>query len=372
MVPCAGDVGRGSETTRLLTLNRSQAGQRKIPDFMDTATHQHGDPHDPQHAYEGHDHTHGAIDPHLLSTERGLWAIKWSFFGLLATALFQAAIVALSGSVALLADTLHNLGDAATALPLWLAFTLARRTPTARFTFGYGRLEDVAGVVIVVAIFLSAVLVGYESLEHLHSPRPIAYLGSVMVAAVVGFLGNEAVARLRIRVGQDIGSAALIAEGHHARTDGLTSLAVLLGAIGVWLNYPLADPLVGLLITLVILRIAWTSGKSVLLRLLDAVDPEVVEEIRTAAQETPGVADVTEVRVRWVGHRLYAELNLAVPPQYSIEQGHDIAKEVRHALLHQLRYLSQATIHIDPVTASGEAHHRIAEHAHDEHPSHSH
>lgn len=322
--------------------------------------------------FPGHDHLSGMLDPHLLSTQRGMWAIKWSCLGLLATALFQGITVTLTGSVALLADTVHNLGDAATALPLWLAFSLARRKATARFTFGYGRLEDLVGVLIVTTILASAFVVGYESLDHLRSPRPIAYLSSVMVAAVVGFLGNEAVARLQIRVGQEIGSAVLIAEGQHARTDALTSLAVLVSVAGTWLHYPLADPLVGLLISLVILRIAWVSGKSIALRLLDAVDPAVVEEIKTAACETPGVTEVTEVRVRWVGHRLYAELNLAVPPQWSIEQGHEIAKEVRHTLLHQLRYLSQAIIHIDPANASGEAYHRMTEHSHDELPLHDH
>lgn len=319
-----------------------------------------------------HDHTHGVTDPVLLTSRRGIWATKWSFLGLLATALFQGAITVASGSVALLADTIHNLGDAATALPLWLAFLLTRRIPNNRFTYGYGRAEDFAGLMIVATILLSALLVAKESIERFLHPQPFGYLGAVTVAAVVGFLGNEAVARLRIKVGKEIGSAALVADGYHARADGLTSLAVLFSVVGVGVNYPLADPLVGLLITLAILRIAWTSGKPVFLRLLDAVDPTVVGEIKDAARLTAGVAQVTEARVRWLGHRLHAELNIAVDPNLSIEEGHEIAKEVRHALLHKLPYLSHATIHLDPATASGEAHHRIAEHAHDELPTHSH
>jgi cation diffusion facilitator family transporter len=189
---------------------------------------------------------------------------------------------------------------------------------------------------------------------------------------LVGFIGNEAVAIFRIRVGKEIDSAALLADGYHARVDGLTSLAVLVGAVGVWLGYPLADPIVGLLITIAILRIVWDSAKSVFTRLLDGVDPEVVEEIRHAAGDVRGVEDVSEVRVRWLGHRLHAELNVAVTPELTVEGGHEIANEVRHQLLHHLRYLSHATIHIDPATASGEAHHRITDHEHDGLPVHSH
>jgi cation diffusion facilitator family transporter len=311
-------------------------------------------------------------DAVLLTSRRGIWAVQWSFIGLLATALFQAVIVSVSGSVALLADTIHNVGDALTALPLWLAFLLARRDSSRRFSYGYGRMEDAAGVVIVVTIAMSAAAAGYQSLARLFHPQPLLYPGWVGVAAAVGFLGNEAVARLRIRVGKEIGSAALVADGHHARVDGLTSLAVLVGAAGAWLGYPVLDPAVGCVITVVIVRLAWAAGKTVLLRLLDAVDPEVLEEIRRTAAQAGGVEDVTETRVRWTGHRLHAELNIAVDPALPVEQGHAIANEVRHRLLHHLRYLSNATIHVDPATASGEVHHRIAEHAHDGLRTHSH
>ena len=176
----------------------------------------------------------------------------------------------------------------------------------------------------------------------------------------------------RIKVGRQIGSAALIAEGQHARIDGLASLAVLIGAIGVGIGFPVGDPLVGLLITLVILKIGWDSGKSLFARLLDGVDHEVIDEVRHAANHVPGVEDIAEVRVRWIGHRLLAEVNIAVRSDLTVEQGHDIATEVRHQLLHHLRYLSNATIHIDPINASGERHHRIEEHVHDELPTHSH
>ncbi|MBI5044851.1 MAG: cation transporter [Candidatus Levybacteria bacterium] len=319
-----------------------------------------------------HSHTHGAIDPSIFTTQRGIWAVKWSFLGLFATALFQVVIVLFTGSVALLADTIHNIGDAATAIPLWIAFTLARWKPSKRFTYGFGRVEDLAGVAVVLTILFSAIIAGYESIDRLFHPQTVGYLWWVIIASVIGFLGNEVVAIFRIKVGKEIGSAALIADGYHARVDGLTSLAVLFGAVGVWLGYPLADPIVGLLITVAILRIVWESGKAVFTRLLDGVDPEVIDEIKHAVNHTQGVQDVTEVRVRWLGHRLHAEVNIAVSPELSVEKGHEIANEARHQILHHLRYLSNATIHIDSVNASGEEHHHIVEHIHDDLPVHSH
>jgi cation diffusion facilitator family transporter len=292
--------------------------------------------------------------------------------GLMATALLQLVVVLLSGSVALLSDTIHNFGDAATAIPLGIAFALTRLGVSRRFTFGYGRVEDLAGVVIVLIILFSAVVAGYQALERLISPQPVGFLWMVAAASLVGFIGNEAVAVFRIRVGREIGSAALVADGYHARTDGWTSLAVLAGAVGVWLGYPLADPIVGLLIAGAILVIVWQSGKAVFTRLLDGVEPEAIEEIRHAASQVPGVEDVSEVRARWLGHRLHAEVNVAVNPDLSVAEGHAIAREVHHQLLHHLSYLSGAVIHIDPVQEAGEEHHRVAAHSHDGLPTHSH
>jgi cation diffusion facilitator family transporter len=326
--------------------------------------------HAAEHA--SHDHTHGALDPVLLTTEKGMWAVKWSLVGLLVTACLQAVVVAFTSSVALLADTIHNFGDAATAIPLWVAFAMARRKPTARFTYGFGRVEDVAGIAILVAMLASAGVAAYESISRLLQPQEIHYLGAVAAASLIGFAGNEMVARFRIRVGRDIGSAALLADGQHARIDALTSLGVLAGVIGVWMGYPQADALVGLAITLVIFKIVWESGKSLFTRLLDGIDPEVIDEVRHAADHVDGVLEVTDVRVRWLGHRLLAEVNIAVASALSVEEGHRIAHEVRHQLLHHLPYLANATIHVDPAEASGEHHHRIANHAHDELPTHSH
>jgi cation diffusion facilitator family transporter len=238
-----------------------------------------------------------------------------------------------------------------------MAFTLERRKPTKRFTYGLGRVEDLAGMSIVLIILLSALLAAYESIHRLIHAEPVTNLWAVVIASIVGFLGNEGVALFRIRVGKEIGSAALIADGYHARADGLTSLAVLGGAIGVWLGFPLADPLIGLFITIAILRIVWESARSVFGRVLDGVDPQVVDEILHAIDHVEGVKDVSEVRVRWLGHRLLAEVNIAVESHLTVEQGHAIAVNVQHELMEHLKYLSNATIHVDPTHQSGEEHH---------------
>jgi cation diffusion facilitator family transporter len=368
----------------LLGLHESSPGTYGMPAAhslgQEDMTHGHKSPVTPSRM-EGtsmssphlpHAHTHGPVDPTILTTQRGIWAIKWSLFGLGATALVQVVIVWLSGSVALLADTIHNFGDAATAVPLWIAFVLARRPASQRFTYGLGRVEDLAGILIVGLILCSAIVAGYQSLSRLLNPQPIAYLGAVAVAAMIGFLGNEAVALFRIKVGKDIGSAALMADGYHARVDGWTSLAVFVGTIGTWFGYPIVDSIVGLVIALAILRLVWESGVAMFTRLLDGIEPTVLEEVKHAVRHTPEVHEVTQVRVRWAGHRLHAELNIAVRPQLSVAQGHAIATEVRHQLLHHLPHLANAMIHVDPLDASGEEHHWIVEHVHGDLPAHAH
>ena len=333
-------------------------------------THDHGEEH--HHDQGGRGHTHGAVDPSIATSERGIWAVKWSFAALFITALLQVVVVVLSGSVALLSDTIHNFGDALTAVPLWVAFALSRLGASRRFTFGYGRVEDLAGVVVVLIILFSGIVAGYQAVERIIHPTPVGILWAVAAAALVGFVGNEGVAIFRIRVGRQIGSAALVADDYHARTDGWTSLAVLVGAVGVWLGYPLADPIVGLIIAAAILVIVWQSAKMVFTRLLDGVDPEVIDEIRRAVSHVEGVEDVAEVRARWFGHRLRAEVNVAVDPDLSVAEGHAIAREVNHRLMHGLRYLDMAVVHVDPVQEVGEEHHRVAAHSHDGLPPHSH
>jgi cation diffusion facilitator family transporter len=337
-------------------------GGQGYKDSYHHGDHEHG--HGVSASHQGHGHTHGVVDPVLATTARGIWAIKWSFVILGVTAALQLGIVMLSGSVALLADTIHNVGDAATAVPLWMAFLCARRTASARFPYGFGRVEDVAGVVIILIMMGSAIVAGYEAVHRLMHPQPLTFLGLVVAAGLVGCVGNEWVAVFRIRVGRDIASAALIADGYHARADGLTSLAVVLGALGVWLGFPAADPLIGLVITAMIVGIVWQSTKAVFTRLLDGVDPAMIAEIRHAVQHTPEVQEVTQVRARWLGHRLHAELNITVSPELSVAQGHAIATEVRHQLSHHVPHLANAIIHVDPLDASGEEHHRIAAHRH--------
>jgi len=333
--------------------------------------HGHHKEHSGSHAHE-HGHIHIASDSALLDSQKGIWAVKWSFAGLFVTALLQAVVVIFTGSIALLADTIHNIGDAATAIPLWIAFTIAQWKPNKRFTYGYGRAEDLAGIAVVLIILFSALFAGYESINRILDPQKIGNLWAVMLASIFGFIGNEVVAQFRIKTGKEIGSAALVADGYHARIDGLTSLAVLFGALGVWAGFPLADPIVGLVITVMIFRIVWDSAKAVFLRVLDGVDTGIVEEIEHSTKHVSGVEGVSEVRVRWIGHRLHAETNIAVKSTLTVEQGHAIAKEVRHQLLHHLKYLANATIHIDPINYSGEQYHAIEHHKHGNLPEHSH
>lgn len=258
------------------------------------------------HSHDVHEKVDAAMETH----ERGISALKISLLGLGATALFQVVIVAISGSTALLADTIHNFGDAATAVPLWIAFSLIRRGQTRRFTYGFGRAEDVAGVIIVGLIFFSACVAGYESVLKLITPQPVTHLPWVAAAAIIGFLGNEAVAIFRIRVGTEIGSAALIADGQHSRVDGFTSLAVLIGAIGVWVGIPILDPLIGLTITVAILFIVKDAAKAVFLRLLDGVEPRILAQVEHAPLHIEGVQEVHQARARWLGHKVHADVHI--------------------------------------------------------------
>lgn len=308
--------------------------------------------------HSSHHHTHGFVDTILL-TNRGIWAVKWSFIALIATTIIQAVVVYFSGSVALLGDTVHNLGDAFTAIPVGLAFLFGRKKPTKRFTYGFGRLEDVAGIFVVLAILVSGLFAGYASIERFFNPQQVEHLGAVVLASLIGFIGNEAVAIFRIKVGKEMNSVALIADGYHARTDGLVSLGVLFSVLGVWLGYPLADPIIGLIMTAAIFKIVWESSVVVITRMLDGVDPDLVDKIRDEAMQVIGVEEVNEIRIRWIGHSLHSEVNITVNSRLSVEEGHNIAKQVRHSLLHHLQFLSEAIIHVDPANASGERFHEM-------------
>jgi cation diffusion facilitator family transporter len=315
------------------------------------------------HLLSPHSHdTAERVDGALRTSGLGLRTVGWSFAVLAGTALAQLAVVLLSGSVALLGDTVHNLADALTAVPLAAAFWLGRRPATRRYTYGLGRCEDLAGVVVVLVIAASAVLAGYQAVLRMLHPQPVTHLWAVAGAGLVGFAGNELVAQLRIRVGRRIGSAALVADGVHARTDGFTSLAVVLGALGVALGFSLADPLVGLVIAALILLVARDAARDVLRRLLDAVDPAAVALAERTAAEVPGVVAADQVRMRWIGHRLHAELAAAVDPRLTVEQAHQLAHQVEHALVHAVPRLASAVVHVEPAAGAAEAHDTLAHH----------
>jgi cation diffusion facilitator family transporter len=294
------------------------------------------------------------------ASAQGMRALWISLAILVLTASLQAVVVAFSGSIALLGDTLHNAADALTAVPLAVAFVVGRRPPTRRYTYGYGRAEDLAGVAIVLIMSLSAIAAAWEAAQRLAHPHPVSDLAAVAVAAVIGFAGNEFVAGYRIRVGRRIGSAALVADGLHARTDGFTSLAVLLGVGGVALGLNWADPVIGLAITIAILAVLRQAVREIYRRLMDAVDPALVDQTERVLRSVPGVLDVGEVRMRWIGHRLRAECEITVEATASAVQAHQVAVAAEHELLHALPRLSAALVHADPQPAhDADDHHSL-------------
>lgn len=336
--------------------------------------HEHGE-HD--HDEHEHDHDHGffrslfsrhshdstsSIDSALESSEKGIRALWISLVGLGVTAVLQLVVALLTGSVALLNDTFHNFADAFTALPLWLAFSLGRRRPSDRYPFGYGRAEDLAGGAVVAMIALSAVVAAWEAVNRLLHPTEVRYLGAVIVASLVGFAGNELVAQYRIRVGREIGSAALVADGLHARTDGLSSLGVLAGALGVVAGFEQADAIAGLVIAALIVSVLRQAASDVIARLMDAVDPALAERARRVLTGVDGVEGVGELRVRWIGHRLHAEAEITVDGDLPLSTAHRISEDARHRLLHDVPRLTSAIIHTDPCGHDGVDHHADVDH----------
>ncbi|CAN5345447.1 cation diffusion facilitator family transporter [soil metagenome] len=303
-------------------------------------------------------HSHDAadsIDNALEASKEGVRALKISLVILLVTTVLQLAVVAISGSVALFADTIHNFSDALTAVPLWIAFILGRRAATRRYTYGFGRAEDLAGLFIVLVVAASAIVAAWQSIDRLVNPQPLHNLWWVLAAGVIGFLGNEIVAVYRIRVGQKIGSAALVADGIHARTDGFTSLAVVVGAIGVMLGFPLADPIVGLIISAAILVLLWGTVRSVGRRLMDGIEPELAEKARTALNATPGVIDVLRLQLRWVGHRLQGAATLVVADK-PLSEVEVILHEARRQLAHSLPNLDDMVLSTTSVRTDATPH----------------
>ena len=347
---------------------------RSAAHLDDASDHGHKDGPDDDHHHHEHDHLDGwwhrlrhtlseltgghshdaadQIDDALEANQAGRRALLISLAGLGVTALLQAVVVVVSGSVALLGDTFHNVADALTAVPLLIAFALGQRPASKRFTYGFGRAEDLAGLFVVAMIALSAVFAAYEAIRRLLNPQDVHHLWAVAAAAVVGFIGNELVARYRIRVGRRIGSAALVADGLHARTDGFTSLAVLLGAGGAALGWWWADPVVGLLITIAILGVLRSAVAQVGARLMDAVDPATVDQAVAAICSVEGVEAVSDLRMRWIGHSLRAEAGITVDPDLTVIQGHDVAHHVEEHLIAYVGRLNAATIHVSPRTSA--------------------
>jgi len=295
--------------------------------------------------------------------DRGIRALVVSSVGLLVTFVLQIAVVVIGRSAALLADAVHNLADVFTAVPLWIAFALSRRQANRRFTYGYSRAEDIAGVTVVLFIVASAVFAGYAAAQKWSSHTATTHLGLGMAAALIGAIGNELVAIYKIRVGKAIGSVALVADGQHSRADALTSIGAFLGILGVFLGFAWADPLMGLLISAAILYIAWDSGREVFSRIMDAIEPETVGQIERAAGSVAGVHRVDEVRARWIGHRVMVELAIQVAPDLTVAEGHRIAEEVRHELLHRIPQLADAHVHVNPAWEGVDPYHAVtAEH----------
>lgn len=343
--------------------------------------HEHGEHEHDEHTHDAgvwgwltaifhsHDHSHDhsalATDQSFLDNQAGIRTV-WIALGLLLlTTLLQILIFWLSGSVALLADTAHNLVDALNSLPLLIAFYLARRAPTRRYNYGFGKAEDVAGIFIVLSIAVSAGFILWESFPKLLNPQPLTNVGWVAAAAIIGALGNEAVAWIQIRTGRQIGSAALEADGLHARADGFTSLAVLVAAIGSWLGFPMIDPIIGLIIGVMILFITRQAAVTMWHRLMDAVEPELLEKAEQVIAQEQAVRDLRRIRMRWMGNRLHAEAHIAVEPQLTTSESHAIAERVRHKLFHHIARLAEVVVHVEPWTAAGDTYHDETKHHED-------
>ncbi len=298
----------------------------------------------PPYSYHHHDPSGST------GTARGIQALRFSLWVLGLTAAGQAVVVWLSGSVALLADTIHNLSDALVALPLWFAFSISKRKPTPHYPYGFYRVEDLAGLCVLLAIFASGLWTGWESIQRIIDPKVPQNILLGIVAGLVGGLGNEIVARYRLKVGKEIRSLALMAEGHHARVDALTSLGVVVGLGLVALGFPLADPIVGLIITAFIFSIVFEVGKDIVPRIVGKADADEIEEIRSVAKKIEGVKGVGGIKLQWLGHRCFADVCIAVSPLIAVSEAHRITEGVRHELLHHISALVDVTIHADPHT----------------------
>lgn len=297
----------------------------------------------------GHAHSHESPrrNDALFTSELGIRTLKWSLILLGATTVFQIFIYLASGSVALLADTVHNFGDTLNSVPLLISFYLGRRLATRRFTHGYGRAEDVAGLFIVASIAFSAGYILLETVQKFINPQPILNTGWVVVASIIGFLGNEAVAILEISVGRRIGSEAMIIDGRHARVDGLTSLAVLPAVAGSLLGWPILDPIFGALIGVAILFITKDAIRAMWYRLMDAVEPQLTGRAQTALERHVDVIAINDLRLRWIGHNLKVEAKITLRDGLSLEEAMQALRQLKHQLQHEFPNLGEAVLEIN-------------------------
>jgi cation diffusion facilitator family transporter len=292
----------------------------------------------------GHDHAHGT---HVYTSRDAVKAVIISavVLGVAAAVEFAAALA--GGSASVLADALHNTGDVATTFVLLGAFSLARRPATRRFPWGYGRIEDVATLLIILIIVVTAAAAAVESILKFFQPGEYGNIPFALVAAAVGVVANLAVSEYKVRVGRGIGSTALEADGIHSRIDALVSLGAFVGIGLAGLGLRLADPIAGLAITVMILYILAGTVHQLFLRMMDAVDPHLIEELTEAALGVDGVLGVHDVRARWLGRELAAVMHVDCDPDSSLEEAHQVATRVEHAVSHVLPE-ARLDIHMDP------------------------
>ena len=265
--------------------------------------------------------------------------------GVAAAAEFAASVRGHSAGV--LADALHNSGDALTTLVLLAAFAIARRPATRRFPSGFGRVEEVATLVIIVVILITAAAAAFESVGRILSSEGYSNPIAGLAAAAIAVVANFGVSEYKIRVGRRIRSLALEADGLHSRLDGLVSAAAFAGLALAWMGIAIADSLAGIFIALAIIYILTGTVGRLVLRMMDAVDPELIEQITSTAAGVNGVLGVHDVRARWVGRELVAVLHIDCPPSATLAQAHNTAMAVQKEVQKQVPAV-HLDVHMDP------------------------
>jgi cation diffusion facilitator family transporter len=291
-----------------------------------------------------HGHSHGS---EAFGDRDAVRAVLVSAVALGAAAAVEFAASIAGNSAGVLADALHNAGDVLTTAILLVSFSLARRPATRRFPNGFGRIEDVATLLIVVVVVVTSAVAGFESVQKLLTPGRYGGVAFSLVAAAIGAVANFAVSRYKIQVGRAIGSTALEADGIHSRIDALVSAAAFVGIGLASLGVPLADPIAGLAITVMILYILAGTVRKLFYRMMDSVDPHLVDELSTTAAGVEGVLRVHDLRARWVGRELVAVLHLDCDADASLAAAHGIAQKVEHAVSHRFPEV-HLDIHMDP------------------------